>query len=194
VDEFGEEYGEELKFIVELMLKRESKDRPNWVDLEDYARKGEEKEQFGAHKNQQQLFSKNGSVALSSNTELLASLPADYPAPPHSARESNRMIYAPPSVPATVTYNPPNKPQWIPPPVSAGYSFQPTDLPVMNNMSSSSAGKAFRAPTFSNSYNPIASAAIQPLEPTPLAVSATAPYHDSSHATFGYRQPQRTAE
>lgn len=40
VGEFGRQYGEEFRFVVELMLRREGKDRPDWIDLEHYARKG----------------------------------------------------------------------------------------------------------------------------------------------------------
>lgn len=36
---FGREYGEELRLVLAQMLKPDNKDRPDWIDMAQYARK-----------------------------------------------------------------------------------------------------------------------------------------------------------
>ena len=43
VRRFGLEYSEELRIITEVMLKKDNKDRPDWLDLEQYTKKSADK-------------------------------------------------------------------------------------------------------------------------------------------------------
>ena len=134
VRRFGLEYSEELRIITELMLKPDNKDRPDWLDLEQYARKSTDKSEVIEPADKFETANKSPIYQYHSkpnNTSL--SFPEEEPSKADSAYKVqvpplplNSNYQLPPSIRSETYFQPPPYQQPLHPNSNPHVSFAPS--------------------------------------------------------------------